>query len=468
MMTLLYIILVFLFGFFSLYNYNPVIIKISFCFAVFLIITVVETKYIKLKSKLNKENNYDNLTNCYNRRNLLTELNKATNFSVLFCDLDNFKHLNDTLGHKAGDELLKQIASLWNNIKTRQKYKLFRNGGDEFVFIIYSVNKEKIRNFAEEVIDITKKQKSKYFSYVTVSIGIALSTEIKNKDKILIFADNAMYQAKMNGKNSYCFFDDKLKKEFNLTNEIREKIVSSIKNNDFEMLYQPQVNLKTGNIIGLESLIRLKNDDNKYYNSQDVINIAENDNLILDVDLVVLEKVLKETKQLIKSHPELIVSVNISGKHIATENFSEIIYNLLQKYNYPSKNLELEVTEESYVKNMKLAIDNMNRIKRYGIKFALDDFGTGYSSLKYLENFSFNIIKIDKSFVDNINNNASIVILIIGIGHELGAKLIAEGVEKETQLTTLRNLDCDIIQGFYFYKPMPIANLDRILELTKK
>lgn len=468
MMTLLYIILVFLFGFFSLYNYNPVIIKISFCFAVFLIITVVETKYIKLKSKLNKENNYDNLTNCYNRRNLLTELNKATNFSVLFCDLDNFKHLNDTLGHKAGDELLKQIASLWNNIKTRQKYKLFRNGGDEFVFIIYSVNKEKIRNFAEEVIDITKKQKSKYFSYVTVSIGIALSTEIKNKDKILIFADNAMYQAKMNGKNSYCFFDDKLKKEFNLTNEIREKIVSSIKNNDFEMLYQPQVNLKTGNIIGLESLIRLKNDDNKYYNSQDVINIAENDNLILDVDLVVLEKVLKETKQLIKSHPELIVSVNISGKHIATENFSEIIYNLLQKYNYPSKNLELEVTEESYVKNMKLAIDNMNRIKRYGIKFALDDFGTGYSSLKYLENFSFNIIKIDKSFVDNINNNTSIVILIIGIGHELGAKLIAEGVEKETQLTTLRNLDCDIIQGFYFYKPMPIANLDRILELTKK
>lgn len=468
MMTLLYIILVFLFGFFSLYNYNPVIIKISFCFAVFLIITVVETKYIKLKSKLNKENNYDNLTNCYNRRNLLTELNKATNFSVLFCDLDNFKHLNDTLGHKAGDELLKQIASLWNNIKTRQKYKLFRNGGDEFVFIIYSVDKEKIRNFAEEVIDITKKQKSKYFSYVTVSIGIALSTEIKNKDKILIFADNAMYQAKMNGKNSYCFFDDKLKKEFNLTNEIREKIVSSIKNNDFEMLYQPQVNLKTGNIIGLESLIRLKNDDNKYYNSQDVINIAENDNLILDVDLVVLEKVLKETKQLIKSHPELIVSVNISGKHIATENFSEIIYNLLQKYNYPSKNLELEVTEESYVKNMKLAIDNMNRIKRYGIKFALDDFGTGYSSLKYLENFSFNIIKIDKSFVDNINNNASIVILIIGIGHELGAKLIAEGVEKETQLTTLRNLDCDIIQGFYFYKPMPIANLDRILELTKK
>lgn len=468
MMTLLYIILVFLFGFFSLYNYNPVIIKISFCFAVFLIITVVETKYIKLKSKLNKENNYDNLTNCYNRRNLLTELNKATNFSVLFCDLDNFKHLNDTLGHKAGDELLKQIASLWNNIKTRQKYKLFRNGGDEFVFIIYSVDKEKIRNFAEEVIDITKKQKSKYFSYVTVSIGIALSTEIKNKDKILIFADNAMYQAKMNGKNSYCFFDDKLKKEFNLTNEIREKIVSSIKNNDFEMLYQPQVNLKTGNIIGLESLIRLKNDDNKYYNSQDVINIAENDNLILDVDLVVLEKVLKETKQLIKSHPELIVSVNISGKHIATENFSEIIYNLLQKYNYPSKNLELEVTEESYVKNMKLAIDNMNRIKRYGIKFALDDFGTGYSSLKYLENFSFNIIKIDKSFVDNINNNTSIVILIIGIGHELGAKLIAEGVEKETQLTTLRNLDCDIIQGFYFYKPMPIANLDRILELTKK
>lgn len=468
MMTLLYIILVFLFGFFSLYNYNPVIIKISFCFAVFLIITVVETKYIKLKSKLNKENNYDNLTNCYNRRNLLTELNKATNFSVLFCDLDNFKHLNDTLGHKAGDELLKQIASLWNNIKTRQKYKLFRNGGDEFVFIIYSVDKEKIRNFAEEVIDITKKQKSKYFSYVTVSIGIVLSTEIKNKDKILIFADNAMYQAKMNGKNSYCFFDDKLKKEFNLTNEIREKIVSSIKNNDFEMLYQPQVNLKTGNIIGLESLIRLKNDDNKYYNSQDVINIAENDNLILDVDLVVLEKVLKETKQLIKSHPELIVSVNISGKHIATENFSEIIYNLLQKYNYPSKNLELEVTEESYVKNMKLAIDNMNRIKRYGIKFALDDFGTGYSSLKYLENFSFNIIKIDKSFVDNINNNASIVILIIGIGHELGAKLIAEGVEKETQLTTLRNLDCDIIQGFYFYKPMPIANLDRILELTKK
>lgn len=468
MMTLLYIILVFLFGFFSLYNYNPVIIKISFCFAVFLIITVVETKYIKLKSKLNKENNYDNLTNCYNRRNLLTELNKATNFSVLFCDLDNFKHLNDTLGHKAGDELLKQIANLWNNIKTRQKYKLFRNGGDEFVFIIYSVNKEKIRNFAEEVIDITKKQKSKYFSYVTVSIGIALSTEIKNKDKILIFADNAMYQAKMNGKNSYCFFDDKLKKEFNLTNEIREKIASSIKNNDFEMLYQPQINLKTGNIIGLESLIRLKNDDNKYYNSQDVINIAENDNLILDVDLVVLEKVLKETKQLIKSHPELIVSVNISGKHIATENFSEIIYNLLQKYNYPSKNLELEVTEESYVKNMKLAIDNMNRIKRYGIKFALDDFGTGYSSLKYLENFSFNIIKIDKSFVDNINNNASIVILIIGIGHELGAKLIAEGVEKETQLTTLRNLDCDIIQGFYFYKPMPIANLDRILELTKK
>lgn len=419
----------------------------------------------KIKSENIKDNTYDFLTKAYSRSSLMRDLKTSNDIYVFFCDLDNFKKINDIFGHTTGDGVLIKSVKAWQSIPSKSNYKLYRNGGDEFVFILQTSDGEEAADFANKIINAIRNQKEIYFSYISVSVGLA-SNYYATGSKLLSFADNAMYIAKANNKNNYVMFNEKLKKDIDLENKYKN-ILEDILNNkiNFEVYYQPQLNLKTKEIVGAEALLRVRDNDT-FLDTQKFINIAERDSKILKLDNIILNKILKDVKNIFTIKKDLIISVNFSGKHISIENFSEDIYDDLSNHNIMPKNFEIEITEESYVRGLKSAISNIDRLKRLGIKIALDDFGSGFSSLKYLSKFKFNVLKIDKSFIDDIESNIKILSLIIDIGHSLNAQIVAEGVETASQLSTLKSLNCDIIQGFYFYKPMPFENFKQLIENT--
>lgn len=425
--------------------------------------------YLLLKEKIKNENikanTYDFLTKAYSRSSLMRDLNVSNDIYVFFCDLDNFKKINDMFGHSAGDEVLIKSVKAWQSIPSKSNYKLYRNGGDEFVFILQTTDKGEAIEFADKIIKTIKNQKGIYFSYISVSIGLA-SSYYATGSELLSFADNAMYIAKAKDKNTYVIFNEELKKAMDLENKYKN-ILDDILNKkiNFEIYYQPQLNLKTKEIVGAEALLRVRDNDN-FLDTQRLISIAERDSKILKLDNIILNKILKDVKNIFTIKKDLVISVNFSGKHISIENFSEDIYDDLNNNNIMPKNFEIEITEESYVKGLKTAISNIDRLKRLGIKIALDDFGSGFSSLKYLSKFKFNMLKIDKSFIDDIESNIKILSLIIDIGHSLNAQIVAEGVETASQLSALKSLNCDIIQGFYFYKPMSFENFKQLIENT--
>lgn len=269
-----------------------------------------------------------------------------------------------------------------------------------------------------------------------------------------------MYRAKANGKNQVQFFNKEIHDEIVKEYETKLRIVNAIKENQFEMLYQPQF-YSNENIYGFESLIRLKV-DGEYISTQYFIDVAEKNNLIFDIDRFVIDKVTKDWSKTVRgSGKDLIVSVNVSGKHLIAPGFLEEVIGILTKNSFPPKNLCIEITEGAFVKSVVLAKEVINKLKLIGIKIALDDFGTKYSSLKYLQEFTTNHLKIEKSFTDTIKMDSSdnnIVNIIINIAHTLKCEAIAEGVETEDQLTYLRDHGCDIIQGYYYSEPLPFKN----------
>lgn len=410
-------------------------------------------------------NEFDFLTKALSRSSLIRDLSTAKDVFVFFCDLDNFKKVNDMFGHKAGDEVLIKTVKAWQNVQSKSSYKLYRNGGDEFVFILKTTKNDEAIDFAKKVIKAVKSIKEEYFSYISVSVGF-VSDKYGNGSDLLSFADNAMYIAKESGKNTYTEFNDELKRQSDEENSYKLILDNVLSGQiDFEMYYQPQISLKRNQIIGAEALLRVRS-NGKFINTQKLVNIAEQDSKMLKLDNSILSVVLRDVQSFFGIKNDLTVSVNFSGKHISIENFSEDVYDNLDKNMIKPKNFEIEITEESYVKGLKSAVSNIDRLKRLGIKIALDDFGSGFSSLKYLSKFKFNVLKIDKSFIDDIDNNIKILSLIVDIGHSLNAQIVAEGVENEHQLNILKSINCDIVQGFYFYKPMSSRDFKNLL-LTK-
>lgn len=271
------------------------------------------------------------------------------------------------------------------------------------------------------------------------------------------FADSAMYKAKAEGRNNVQYFSkdihDRIVQEF----ETKQKVIEAIKEKQFEMLYQPQFNIDE-KVYGFESLIRLKVGDD-YIPTQYFIDIAEKDNTIFGIDDFVLDRVTRDWSDTIRTKAShLVISVNISGKHLVTPGFVEDIITILTKNNFPPHNLCIEITESSFVKSIVLAREAIDKLRLIGIKIALDDFGTGYSSLKYLQSFATNHLKIEKAFTDTIKvdpSDGNLVNIIISLAHLLHCEVIAEGVETAEQLAYLKEHKCDIIQGYYYSKPLP-------------
>ena len=431
--------------------------------------------YIKRLKKdeedLDKAAYTDLLTGCLNRRGLLRELamksEMGKSFYLIFIDLDNFKQVNDTLGHEAGDELLCDVATTWSKVQSKFPFTICRLGGDEFAIIYETKDKEITRAFITNILRSVATLQSKFFTSISASAGLALYDEdTSDLQQLLSYADTAMYKAKLGGKNDYYFFDQDMYQEI-MNRYLTEKdLKNAIKNDLFEMLYQPQYEINTHKLIGFESLIRLKNKKGEYINTQQFIQIAEKSGLIYDIDMWVMHNVMKQTRDFVLLHPEVEVSINISGKHITNKGFIETVIDSLSETKFPAKNLKIEITESSYIRHIDEAAQVVQRLKTLGIKTALDDFGTGYSSLSYLSKMTVDMLKIDKSFVDKIltkEGDKSFVDIIIKLGHLMNCKVIAEGVEDQNQLSALAFLGCDYVQGYVWGKPTHLEDLSNCL-----
>ncbi len=427
---------------------------------------------------------HDTLTGLANRSLLIDhiDLNMSQaqrhheQMAILFLDLDRFKLINDTLGHKAGDDLLQQVAE---RLKTTVSSGdlVARLGGDEFVIVINYIDSEPaLCKIAAEIIalfetpfNISDKQ-----HYITTSLGICLYPLDGNDTQTLIKkADTAMYYAKEQGKNNFQFFTDALNervvKRVNLENHLRK----AIKNQEFELYYQPQIPTSNNNNLGLEALIRWLHPEKGMILPTEFIPIAEETGLIVPLGAWILKQACKQIKQWHdQGLSDLRVSVNLSAQQFKSKTLLDDITNALIDSNLSAKYLVCELTESMMMENIEDHIKVLHAVKALGVQVSIDDFGTGYSSLSYLKRFPINELKIDKSFIDDIEtdeNDRNIVRSIITLGHNLNLDVIAEGVETENQLKFLQDNNCDYIQGYHFSKPLQAKNVfDFINNLTIK
>lgn len=437
------------------------------CFVLVYQVIIYQYLRIQLRDRkiLKKIAITDKLTGLNNRfgfeQDIDALLEKGSPFYLMFLDLDNFKYINDTLGHEAGDEVLQKVAAYWNGISSYEYHTLSRLGGDEFALIVKTDKPSVIETIKKEVLGVSKLD-DPLLKNISVSVGIVnCPKDAKDRKALLSYADSAMYRAKSNGRDQAQMFNKSIHDDIVKEYETKLKVVNAIKENQFEMLYQPQFH-SDETVYGFESLIRLKV-DGEYISTQYFIDVAEKNNLIFDIDKFVLDKVTKDWSPIVRkdSGKNLMMSVNISGKHLIAPGFVEEVISILTRNAFPPQNLCIEITEGSFVKSIMLAKEVVDKLRTIGIKIALDDFGTKYSSLRYLQGFTTSHLKIEKSFTDTIkidSSESNIVNIIINIAHLLNCEVIAEGVETEGQLRYLRDHGCDIIQGYYYSKPLPLES----------
>ena len=340
-------------------------------------------------------------------------------------------------------------------------------GGSTFA-LVSDCEKYYMDEIISEIFDSIRLVNKEHNVVITVAVGISHYTQdTADVDQLITYAEAAMIQSKDVGKNKFTYFDSDsyklLKKRYLTERDVR----NALANDSFELLYQPQFSIKDHKVVGFESLLRLRGKDGKFVNTQEFINIAEKSGLIYEIDLWVIKNVLVQTADYVKNRPDVDISVNVSGKHITLPGFTDYIIKCLDFANFNPNNLKIEITESSYIKDFDESIKVMDKLKSIGIKIALDDFGTGYSSLSYLARLPSDLLKIDKSFIDDMEidrGKCNFVDVIIRLGHIMNNKVIAEGVENTEQLALLSFLGCDYIQGYVWGKPMSLEEIKLIEE----
>ena len=451
--------------------YTPLPSLILSCVSIIVCCTL--SKYLKqLSENASTIDNLiylDSLTGLLNKRGFMKELyvksNQGKEFYLVMIDLNDFRRISDITNHSEGDRILKNIAQSW--LKIPMDFTVSYFGGGTFA-LVSECKKYYIDNIISEMFNSIKFIDSEYNVLITLAVGISHYTQDTNNiDQLLTYADTAMIKSKEAGKNKVTYFDydsyNLIKNRYNIERNVRNALVK----NKFEVLYQPQFSLLEHTVVGFESLLRLRDSNGNFINTQDFINIAENSGLIYEIDLWVIKNVLMQTSEYVKERPEVDISVNVSGKHITTPGFIDYIVRCLELANFNPNNLKIEITESSYIKDFEDAIKAIDKLKNIGVKIALDDFGTGYSSLSYLTRLPSDLLKIDKSFIDGIEldqSKCNFVDIIIKLGHIMNNKVIAEGVENTEQLTILSVLGCDYIQGYVWGKPMSFEDVKYIEE----
>jgi len=424
------------------------------------------------EEKLRHLAHYDYLTNLPNRKLILEKIDhtiaeyKGTEHksALFFIDLDKFKQVNDSLGHHAGDELLKYVAdTLIANVKSRDL--VARQSGDEFMILIESfTHLEDLTRLAQRINHCLTKPLKIMASQVNISssIGIAIfPDDATDSTELIRKADLAMIHAKQSGRSQFQFYTQKMNAQAQRRLALENELIDAVKQNEFVNFYQPIVNCTSKKVVGFELLMRWPH-KNGMISPMEFIPVAEEIGLISQMTEQALERALSDYPLLQKQFNNCYISVNLSAIHILQQGLSQTLKDLLTKHQLPASALRLEITEGTLLVDKATALHRLNELKALGFKLLLDDFGTGYSSLTYLSQFPIDVLKIDQSFVRNLQTNPvnkPIIQAIILLAQNLGLSCIAEGIEDIEHLDYIRALGCDKIQGYYFSKPAPIETI---------
>ncbi len=427
------------------------------------------------EEELRKLTNNDLLTGLPNRSNLQVTLgnlvNKEITHALMVLDLDNFKRINDSLGHQIGDQLLKLVSVRIKSILPKNT-SIYRLGGDEFAIVLDKTSDiSACAAIAGRVIEAFKTmfEIGNEQLVLGVSIGIVFYPEDEQSEQALLRkADIAMYHAKSAGGNCYQFYSESLNQHAIKQLEIENLIREGLKEDLFEVYYQPKVDLKSGHVAGMEALVRLNHPTRGLIPPNDFIPLAEENGLIIEIGEIVLRKACFAAQKwreqgLFKGR----VAVNLSSRQFALPDLQQRIESILRLTQLPASHLELEITEGTVIKQPEMAITVMQQLAKMGVSLALDDFGTGYSSLSYLKRFPIHTLKIDKAFVDDIDKSdrdLKMVDSIITIAHNMGLSVVGEGVEQAAQLNILRALNCEEIQGYIFSKAINETEFTQLLQ----
>lgn len=422
---------------------------------------------------------YDALTGLPNRTLLEDRITKALasarrrneNAAVLFLDLDRFKFINDTLGHTSGDALLQEVAARLKGC-AREQDTVARVGGDEFVMLLTSVAQASDAAVAaQRVLDAITSEFSVHGNLlkVTCSVGISMfPAHGLDSDALVKNADAAMYCAKQKGPNNIQFFtkdmNDQMVERLTLESGLR----LALDRQELFLVYQPQMDIATGAIVGVEALLRWQHPELGLVPPGDFIRIAENTGLIVPIGEWVLKTACAQARKWQdEGLRQVQIAVNVSAVQFRQEGFRDLIKGVLSETRLSPQYLELELTESLLLTNADVMFSVLRDLKEMGLSLAIDDFGTGYSSLSYLRQFPVSRLKIDRSFVQDVAINpddAAITAAIIGMAKNMSLRVIAEGVENEAQLSFLRAHQCDEIQGYYFSRPL---SADKVAEMLK-
>lgn len=432
----------------------------------------------KYEEKIKNMAYYDALTKLPNRRmfeqmvsSYISE--RRNGFIIVYMDIDNFKNINDSIGHQAGDEFLKYFAkTIVENVE--ENAFVARLGGDEFAILYNCSSKEEIMAKVEDLMDRTNRiwSHDNRLFYISTSVGIVTYPENgDNTLELLKNADIAMYASKREGRNRILFYTDELMEENTRFGDMANYLQQGMDQQQFYLLYQPQYNLYTKELIGMEALLRWEHPTEGFISPGEFIPIAERTGQIYRLERWVLRKALEQRtvwEQLGFSNIQL--SINLSTKTLTSDiNFSEWV-DILNEFNVDYSKIIIEITETSDIPDVDNVIERLKMLKKKGIRIALDDFGTGYSSLNYLKKFPIDIIKLDRSFINAITEEGVDTLLIkniLKLANDLNFEVIAEGVETYEQMQLLVTYNCENGQGFLLSKPLPVENIIKLLSSSK-
>jgi diguanylate cyclase (GGDEF)-like protein len=457
--------------------------------AMFTCITVTLLIYLYLKKLELNQNTIaefaltDTLTGLPNRRKfndylsrLITDCNNESyKFALVMIDIDDFKNINDSVGHDAGDEVLCQVVERWKMVQEKNDF-IARLGGDEFIIIIENYGstddlKQSIKKYSLAISD-RFIVKDTYF-YISASFGVALyPVDSRDSSELFRFADAAMYYAKNISHMDICLYNPSMTETIENNVALEQKIRKALEDNNLYFVLQPQYDTKLKRLRGFETLARLKDENGNQISPSLFIPVAEKTGLITCIDnwiirntMIFFRKILENTNE------KLLLSANISVLHLLNKGFLDEIKLMLEETGFPPNQLEIEITESVFISSISKAVEVLKELKKIGVRIALDDFGTGYSSLSYLTKLPIDILKIDKSFIDELlvsDSGRNYVAAIISIGHIMNFSVLSEGVEIQDQLDILVNLGSDYIQGYVWGKPMTTSDALKLIGIAEE
>ena len=436
----------------------------------------MENKVEQRTEEIYHLSNTDPLTNLLNRTAFLKNANKqlADNpkepFALLFVDLDGFKQINDSLGHKVGDKVLKEIALKISNICNQQLFKC-RWGGDEFLILATYQNQAELIEFANKVLkSISAEHETyKYQKWISATMGIAIYPEHGSDLNTLIrSADTAMYHQKRIAKGNINIYNDSLKLKQEREYLLSQRLANAIEENSLRLVFQPIVDSKTSKVTSFESLLRWQLDGENIF-PDEFITIAEQYGLITQLGLWVIDQACIQAKKFSHLQPQIAVSVNVSVIQLQDPDFVTKVLKIVNTYQVEPKNLHIEITESVFAEDKLTFLTAVKALQKQGFCISIDDFGTGYSSLSSMLDIGVDIVKIDRSFIQNMDKRGlSIIHAIVQMASSLDFTVVAEGVETIEQANTLTNIGVSHLQGYYFSKPMEVNFVDAYLNEQNK